>query len=182
MNKRGLGLLAAVSVVVAARLGWQHRRGRLTVTLYSEPRYRGIRQSFTASQRIHALDARLPRIGSVRVAHLECTFRRSAVFWSLLRSAITDPGNRSEAVGWLGLAALRALDPASWRRERDPAGDIQSWARLWAERPDGEGGCHGKNPAGRWHDVVEDTPDLAGWGTRARFIQVGVCGRHRRRS
>lgn len=171
--------MAAVSMVVAALLGWHRRRGGLTVTLYSEPRYRGIRQIFTAGPRIHALGARLPRIGSVRVAHQEYTFRRSTVFWSLLRSAITDPDNRSEAVGWLGLAALRTLDPVSWRRERDPAGDIQSWARLWAERPDSEDGHHDKRPDGRCHDVVEDTPDLAGWGTRARFFQAGVCGRRR---
>lgn len=77
---------------------------------------------------------RLGLLAAVRMTPPEYTFRRSTAFWSLLRSAITDPENRSEAVGWLGLAALRALDPASWRRERDPAGDMQSGVRLRAER------------------------------------------------
>jgi hypothetical protein len=150
----------------------------LRVTLYSEPGYRGVRQSFVAAHRtVRALSTtRLPRVGSVRVERFEYTFRRASALPALLWSAITDRAAREEAVGWLPLAAIRALDPSSWLRQRDPEGDRQSWVRLWAEPPAFPRPRPGQQPvAGQpWHDFLEDTADVVAWSTQARYIETGI--------
>jgi hypothetical protein len=93
------------------------RRGRLRVTLYSEPGYRGLRQRFGApSHGPCALTRnRLPTVGSIKVERFDYTFRRASAFWMLLRSILTGQGGE-EAVGWLPLAAMTAISPASWLR------------------------------------------------------------------
>jgi hypothetical protein len=145
------------------------RRRRLRVTLYSEPGYRGVRQTFAAPSRgARALSStRLPRVGSVRVERFEYTFRRASAFFMLLRSVITGRGDE-EAVGWLPLAAILALNPASWLRVRDPAGDRQSWVRLWSGPPASDL----RDLASR--DFLEDTADARPWGTRVQYIEIGV--------
>ena len=159
-------------VALAACLGT--RRRRLAVTLYSEPGYRGRSQRLSCDSTVCALSAtRLNRVGSVRVQRSEHTFRRAGAQLSFLRIAVdpyADPDSRKEALAWLPLALLRAADPSSWRRERDPAGDRQSWVRLWAGRP----GVDQER-----HDVLADTADLGEWATRTRYLEVGVRNPHR---
>jgi hypothetical protein len=145
------------------------RKARLRVTLYSEPGYRGLRQSFGApSYGAYALSrTRLPAVGSIRVERFYYTFRRASAFWMLLRSVITGQGDE-EAVGWLPLAAILALSPTSWTRMRDPAGDRQSWVRLWSGPP---GSSLGDLPS---RDFLEDTADVGAWGASVRYIKIGV--------
>ena len=145
------------------------RRGRLRVTLYSEPGYRGVRQHFGApSHGAYSLTrTRLPAVGSIKVERFDYTFRRASASWMLLRAILTGQGGE-EAVGWLPLAAITAISPASWLRVRDPAGDRQSWVRLWSGPP----GSHRRDLP--WLDFFEDTADVGPWGTRARYIQIGV--------
>ena len=183
------GAAAAAGVVVMAARSWaRSRRGRgdVVVTLYSEPGYQGKSQRFSYDRKAYALGAtRLGTVGSIRVQRLDCTFRRADAFRSLLWAAITDRENRGEAAGWLGLAALRALSPAAWRREHDPAGDRQSWVRLWAVRPvssppalDEHGSQQDEADAAAWCDFLEDTPDVGAWRERARYIEPSVRNPH----
>jgi hypothetical protein len=183
------GAAAAAGVVVMAARSWaRSRRGRgdVVVTLYSEPGYQGKSQRFSYDRKAYALGAtRLGAVGSIRVQRLDCTFRRADAFRSLLWAAITDRENRGEAAGWLGLAALRALSPAAWRREHDPAGDRQSWVRLWAVRPvsspsalDEHGSQQDEADAAAWCDFLEDTPDIGVWRERARYIEPSVRNPH----
>jgi len=145
------------------------RRGGLRVTLYSEPGYRGLRQRFRAPSpgACPLSRTRLPAVGSVRVERFDYTFRRAAAFFMLLRSVITGRGDE-EAAGWLPLAAILALSPTSWIRVRDPAGDRQSWVRLWSGPP---GSDLSDLPS---RDFLEDTADVGPWGVQARYVKIGV--------
>ena len=179
------GVAAAAGMAAVAARSWSRSRwGRadVVVTLYSEPNYRGKSQRFSYDRKAYALGAtRLSTVGSVRVQRLDCTFRRADAFRSLLWAAITDPKHQDEATGLFWLAALRVLSPSAWHREHDPAGDRQSWVRLWAVRPaspppprdeqDGES-------AAPWRDFLEDTPDTGAWRERARYIEPSVRNPH----
>jgi hypothetical protein len=151
------------------------RQARLRVTLYSEPGYRGLRQSFGAPSRgAYALTrTRLPAVGSIRVQRFYYTFRRASAFWMLLRAILTGQGGE-EAVGWLPLAAITALSPAAWLRVWDPAGDRQSWVRLWSGPP----GSDLRDLPSR--DFLEDTADVGAWGAAVRYIEIGVRNPSRR--
>ncbi|MCI2419095.1 hypothetical protein MOQ72_16745 [Saccharopolyspora sp. K220] len=58
---------------------------------------------------------------------------------------------------------LDMLDPGSWHTVRDPAGDKQSWVRLWADQPTyplpPRDAAAGPDEQPR-HDVLADVPDL----------------------
>jgi hypothetical protein len=183
------GVAAAAGVMAVAARSWtRSRRGRgdVVVTLYSEPGYRGKSQRFSYDRKAYALGAtRLESVGSIRVQRLDCTFRRSNAFLSLMRMAIADPRHQDEATGLFWLAALRTLSPAAWRREHDPAGDRQSWVRLWAVRPvspppplDEHGGESDGADVPPWRDFLEDTPDVGAWRQRARYIEPSVRNPH----
>jgi hypothetical protein len=167
---------------------------RLGVTLYSEPHYRGTSQTLTCTdspQRLCSLsETGLPRVGSIRVQRFTDAFR-PALFnaalvtpplaWTVITSAISkDPDARR----WRYRAAAHMLDmlnPNSWRVERDPAGDKQSWVRLWADQPTyplpprDEATDPDEQP---WHDVLTDAPDLGLWSTRTRYLELGVRNPH----
>lgn len=165
---------AAMAGVVAGTAYFRRRRKRrdLVVTLFSEPHFRGASETFAPDGSVYPLSAtRLRSVGSVRVRRIEFTFRRASTFTAFLRvvvSPTSDRDSRAEAAGWLGLAALRLLDPSSWRRVRDPAGDRQSWVRLWAVDPN----VTAHNGSEPWRDIVEDTADVTAWPTR--YVEAGV--------
>lgn len=179
-----IGWIAGLAGVAgAAYVGGRRERRRVAVTLFSEPHFRGVRETFVPDGTARPLSrTRLPSVGSVRVERAPHIFRRAGIFPTFLRAALdpqADPSARSEARAWLGLAALRALEPGSWQRVRDPAGDRQSWVRLWAVDPatvDSDGADpDGADPdaAGElWQDVVEDDADVSAWPTR--YVEAGV--------
>jgi hypothetical protein len=179
------GVAAAAGITAVVARSWaRSRRGQadVVVTLYSEPNYRGKSQRFSYDRKAYALGAtRLGSVGSIRVQRLDCTFRRTAALRSLMWMAMTDPKNQDEATGFFWLAALRALSPAAWRQEHDPAGDRQSWVRLWAVRPvSPPPPCAEPDNAGTapWRDFLADTPDTGAWRERTRYIEPSVRNPH----
>lgn len=178
---RGVAASAlATGVAAAAAMTYRHhRRQNVVVTLFSEPHYGGIRQTFGYDEKAHAVSTtRLPRVGSIRVQRVNYTYRRAYDLLPLLRGAFS---NNKEDREWYGsyafLALARLIEPSSWLAERDPAGDVQSWVRLWAERPTSpparydEAERRGAEP---WRNFLENTPDVGAWGTRTRYIEASV--------
>ncbi|MFC4495298.1 hypothetical protein ACFPA8_14260 [Streptomyces ovatisporus] len=163
----------------------RHRQRNVVVTLYSEPHYRGARQTFTYDQKAYALGrTRLPRVGSIRVERTDASFRRGPdTVGSFVAMAVKgDRETRAEALGWLPLALVRMADPSSWQREYDPAGSRQSWVHLWAERPTSPPPpCDDRTAPGKepWRNFLESTPDVGAWSTRVRYIEAGVRNPHR---
>lgn len=198
MAKRGTKIaIAALASVGGAIVGSQlylsylgDREDHLGVTLYSEPHYRGARRTLTraniAQSPCSLADTGLPRIGSVRVERITDAVRPAmlnvAAGWMWVQSSILSAVSRDfdEALeGGRRAANLlgSALDPETWRLDRELREDRLSWVRLWADRPTrsvpplDKQADPGEQP---WHDVLTDTPDLGAWGTRARYLQLGV--------
>ncbi|MFC0113978.1 hypothetical protein [Kibdelosporangium aridum] len=188
-TKLAMAAIASIGGVIAGgRLYLRHQlepEKYLGVTLYSEPHYRGRSQTLTrADTPCSVSETGLPRVGSIRVQRYTGGFRPAVLelplAWGWVRSSITSLISRDlEGARESGSNAAdlmrSALDPRSWHAERDPALDVQSWVRLWADRPtypaDDELAGSGEQP---WYDVLTDTPDLGPWTTRARYLELGV--------
>ncbi|MCI2424229.1 hypothetical protein MOQ72_43240 [Saccharopolyspora sp. K220] len=201
MVKRRTGLviaaIASVGGVIAGAVRYQlyqlERWNHLGVTLYSEPHYRGTSQTLTCTDSPQSFcslrETGLPRVGSIRVQRRTDAFR-PALFNVLVTpllawTAITSTTSKvPEAGDWryrLLEHMLYKLNPNSWRVERDPTGDKQSWVRLWADQPTyplpprDEATTPDEQP---WHDVLTDAPDLGPWSTRTRYRELGVRNPH----
>jgi len=193
-TKLAIAAVASLGGVIAGgRFYLRHqleREDHLGVTLYSEPHYRGRSQTLArarGAQRFRSLsETGLPRVGSIRVHRFTDGIRPALInawlAWGWVRSSVisTISQDFDEAVHSGHNAAalmLTVLDPGSWRVERDPAGDKQSWVRLWADRPTypvpprDEAAASGRQP---WYDVLTDTPDLGPWSARTRYLEVGI--------
>ncbi|MCE7008138.1 beta/gamma crystallin family protein [Kibdelosporangium philippinense] len=188
MKRRTKLAIAAVASVGAAIAGGQsylrrqfERGERLGVTLYSEPNYRGKSQTLTLVRTpVCALsETGLSRVGSIKVQRLTDAIRPAvlnaalAVGWvrsSFVSAIRREFGDAVESGYNAAGLALSALDPESWRVDRDLADDRQSWVRLWADEP-----VHPAPPQDDlWYDVVADTPDLGPWSARTRYLELGV--------
>jgi hypothetical protein len=189
--------IASVGGVIAGAARYQRnqleREDRLGVTLYSEPHYRGMRQTLTCTrspQSFYALsETRLPHVGSIRVQRFTDKFRpalfSAPAMPSWVWAAITSIADKDpDAAEWRSTVAshiLNTLNPSSWRAMRNPAGDKQSWVRLWADEPTyplpprDEAASPDEQP---WHDVLTDAPDLGPWRTHTRYLELGVRNPH----
>jgi hypothetical protein len=188
------GIASVGGAVAGAQLYLRHQAERMEnfgVTLYSQPNYRGTRRTLPclpSPQNVCALsETRLPRVGSIRVQRVTDTFRPALFYVATLPGwvlrAVLEHDER-EPGDWLDIAApmLNVLNPSQWRADRHPAGDRQSWVRLWADQPtyplpsrDDAAGPDGP----RWHDVLTDIPDLGPWSTRTRYLEFGVRSPYR---
>ncbi|WP_242185459.1 hypothetical protein [Saccharopolyspora soli] len=163
-----------------------HREERLGVTLYSEPNYRGLRQTLMCAKspgKVHSLsETRLPRVASIRVQRFAYTFRPALGVVEMLWAAVTSIADREDPEAaifrWVTVVSLfDVLNPSAWRVVRDPAGDKQSWVRLWADQPTyplpppDEAARPDREP---WHDILTDTPDVGPWSRRTRYLELGV--------
>ncbi|AEM87446.1 hypothetical protein [Streptomyces violaceusniger] len=194
------GLASVGGAVVGAGLLHNRRpdrRERLHVTVYSEPGYMGRNQrlTWTGGKRevIPLTRVKLPRIGSIRLNRLVYRFQPDVrlpnpyFLWHALteRPDSTDPeGGIASFIAMHQLAGMFSV--GLWEPVREF--EARSGVRLWAGRPGvrpgyplpahDPGDPSGKAASGgsRWHDVLADTPDLASWSNRTRYLELGYHG------
>lgn len=182
------GLAAVGGAIAGSQLYLRYlaeREDYLGVTLYSEANYRGRSRILTRAGNPHAFcslgEVGLPRVGSIRVERMIDAMRpallNAALAWPWARGAILaaiarDFDEARDSAGHAGSLLASAVNPGLWRIEPALTSEKRSWVRLWADRPTHP--VPSRDDDQLWHDVLTDTPDLGSWGTRTRYLQLGI--------
>ncbi|SCK44484.1 hypothetical protein H181DRAFT_03931 [Streptomyces sp. WMMB 714] len=180
---------------------WSGRGEHLHATVFSEPGYRGRTRYLTWTggkpKVVPLRKAGLPRVGSIKIERSVYRFRPAVRLPNLplLWYALTEPSDPEDPEeNLLGLIALNELASTFSAGYREPVrpSAARSGVRLRAGHPgavapargrrarsgrtapgtaaSGKGAASGAEP---WHDVLADTSDLASWGTRVRYLELG---------
>ncbi|GGO44192.1 hypothetical protein GCM10012287_09200 [Streptomyces daqingensis] len=202
MNRKTRFLLTGVASAIGAGLlhSWSGRGEHLLATVFSEPGYRGSVRHLTwtgGKPEVVALGKLgLPSVGSIKIEQSVFRFRPAARLPNppILWYALTEPSDRTDPEeGVLGLIALNELASVFSPGYREPVrpSAARSGVRLWAGHPrvaasarsrralsrgtaSGSAAVSGAEP---WYDVLADAPDLASWGSRVRYLELGCLRR-----